>query len=205
MHDEVTDARHRRRHHAARPGGGLRAVADPDPRAAWVAHYTTHRRALVAEAGRILGDHGDDAEDVVHDVIRRVLRRPPSLDDPAAGPGYLRAAVRNVAVSRVTRRREDATLDAPSDPGSGPGAERLADPAPPVEDVVVFPLVVGPALAGLSARQREVIVLVDLGRLRIGEAAGALGISVGAAKKHRFVGLRRLRHDPGITALRGAA
>jgi RNA polymerase sigma factor (sigma-70 family) len=55
------------------------------------------------------------------------------------------------------------------------------------------------ALAGLSRRQREVLVLRFLADLPEADVARALGCSVGSVKQHASRGLATLRTTMGVT------
>ncbi|MCD2195296.1 sigma-70 family RNA polymerase sigma factor [Actinomycetospora endophytica] len=163
-------------------------------------YYGDARPQLVAFARRLLGRHSEQAEDLLQDVMRKVCQKPPVLRDPDRIDALFHQALRNGAVTWGTRAgRELQHLTHDSE-----GVRELPDPAVAFEDVVLFHLVVARALSTLSPREREVIELVDLRRLTVREAADELGVSLGAAKNYRFVGLRRLREDPGVNALRGA-
>ncbi|MDL5158913.1 RNA polymerase sigma factor [Actinomycetospora termitidis] len=163
----------------------------------WLTCYVVHHRQLVAHARHVLGARADESEDVLQDVVHRFHRHPPRLRDRGAVHAYLRVAVRHGAITRLGRNRE-----VPTGPDVVAAAVR---PDPGFEDAVDTELVLGPALADLSPRQRQVIALVDLGHLPVAVAATRLGISVGSVKKHRFVGLRRLRDDPVVAGLRDTA
>jgi RNA polymerase sigma factor (sigma-70 family) len=129
-------------------------------------------------AYRILGNPSE-AEDAAAEALTRALvawRRVASL--PYREAWVLRVTA-NVAVDARRRgRRADAE-------------ETL--PAAENEDVTDLRLALAAALAALPRRQREVIALHHLVGLREAEIASALGVSVGAVKKHGHRGMARLR------------
>ncbi|GAA4840776.1 hypothetical protein GCM10023201_33600 [Actinomycetospora corticicola] len=179
---------------------GLRRISGDDPArhlTVLLAYYQRARPSLLALARTLLGRHREQAEDLLQDVMRKVVQNPPVLRDPDKVDALFRQAVRNGAITWGTRAaRETARVEHDAE-----AVLELADPAQPFEDTILFHLVVARALASLSPRERAVIDLVDLRRRTVQEAADELGISLGAAKNYRFVGLRRLREDPGLRAL----
>lgn len=132
------------------------------------AAYYLHFVQLVRLA-RQLVDDTDTAEEVVQDVFVRLKRRgQPSAPSLA----YLRAAVLNQSRSVLRRRRLVRRHD----------AVRLT-PELPLSDVAVGVAerdLIRRAIAGLPARQREVLVLRYYEDLPLQEIAATLGISVNA-------------------------
>ena len=74
---------------------------------AWAGVLGTYRGDLVRTARSRLGAGGADAEDVVHDVVVRVLRGGKDVDEMATPGAYLRRAVGNECVSRWRRTARD--------------------------------------------------------------------------------------------------
>jgi RNA polymerase sigma factor (sigma-70 family) len=182
---------------------GLRRIAGSDHAAQLtmlLAYYRDARPRLVAFARGLLGRHSEQAEDLLQDVMRKVCQKPPVLRHPDRVDALFHQALRNGAVTWGTRASRELQRLEHDDDRVG----QIPDPAVAFEDAVLFHLVVARALSTLSPRERELIELVDLRRLTVQEAANELGVSLGAAKNYRFVGLRRLREDPGVNALRGA-
>lgn len=122
-----------------------------------------------------LVDDLHSAEDVVQDAFAAVCRRHGErLDDLQDAHAYLYTAVVNAARSVLRRRR---TARAYTSPYQGPGApvdERLL--------LVEEHRQVFDALAQLTVRQREVLVLRYWSELTEAQIAEALGISRGTVK-----------------------
>ncbi len=68
--------------------------------------YTAHHRAVFAAAYRVTGSAAD-AEDVLHTVFLRLLKKPGSIEN---AEGYLRRAAVNAALD-VVRARRGADVD----------------------------------------------------------------------------------------------
>lgn len=115
---------------AAPPGHGIATVPPgrpgrPPPGGSWnLAAFERHRAAYLARARRILGCPAQ-AEDVVQDVLLRLIADPPPAET-AIQAAYVGRMVRNLALDRARRRGLerrlftglDAVPDA-ADPGTG--------------------------------------------------------------------------------------
>jgi RNA polymerase sigma-70 factor, ECF subfamily len=163
--------------------------------------YERDRDKLVRVARGRLGAFAQDAEDVVQEVMRKLCERPPALRDPGKLASYVYTAIYNETSTWGSRAAVQRARQAPGDQE----VVTAADPAPGVEDVVVFHMVMTRALASLSPRERELIELVDIGRLTLREAADKLGITIGTAKSYHHGARLRLREDPGLTQVRTVA
>ncbi|WP_331769479.1 SigE family RNA polymerase sigma factor (plasmid) [Embleya sp. NBC_00888] len=159
-----------------------REVGEPPPTMARL--YHAHRLRLVRLATLLVGDQ-ETAEDVVQDAFTAAFRRYGArlgeLDDP---PAYLRRCVVNGARS-VPRRRRTARACVP------PVVPSVASP----EDDALRAerdLRLRNALAGLTRRQCEVLVLRYWENLSESEIAGTLGIPSGAVKSTASRGLTAL-------------
>jgi RNA polymerase sigma-70 factor (sigma-E family) len=145
--------------------------------------YAAHYRALVRMAVLLLRDQGL-AEDVVQDSFVAVHARWDRID-PAKAPAYLRQTVVNRSRSALRHRSVVARHRTEPPPDAAPAdvsvlqAERRAS--------------VLDALAGLPARQREVLVLRHYLDLSEADIASTLGISRGAVKSHASRGAAALR------------
>jgi RNA polymerase sigma-70 factor (sigma-E family) len=138
--------------------------------------YRVHRPGLVKLAAFIVGDQAT-GEDVVQDVFTRLHQRWDMLADPDDPLPYLRTAVVNGCRSAIKRRvlaQRHAGHDSPSPPLSEDRQQVLA------------------ALAGLSRRRREVLVLRFYAGLSEAEIAATLGISAGTVKSTAARGLAAL-------------
>jgi len=116
-----------------------------------------------------------EAEDVLHAAYLKVLDGSARFDGRSSFKTWLFAVVRKTALGR---RRDwlrwlGRLVDADPDTAEAPAAPTNADGAR-VRD----------ALAKLARRQREVLDLVFYHDLTVEEAAGVMGVSVGAARRH---------------------
>ncbi|MCF2531696.1 SigE family RNA polymerase sigma factor [Yinghuangia soli] len=146
------------------------------------AEFTRGRwTALTAFAHSLVHDVGR-AEDLVQEALVRLWKVWPKLrtEQPEA---YIRRILVNLAISSGRRRwwGERATAKMPDIAVDGPGGQ--------VEDRDIMRR----ALAGLSARQRVVVVLRYAHDLPETEVAELLGCSVGTVKTHASRGLEALR------------
>jgi RNA polymerase sigma factor (sigma-70 family) len=149
---------------------------------AWAAVLDTYRGDLVRAARSRLGAGGADAEDVVHDVVVRVLRGGKDVGEMATPGAYLRRAVGNECVSRWRRTaREVVVAELPDRPGPG------------VDEGVLDRIALGDAVRALTARQRRVIAMTVLDDRPDSEAAELLGISEVTVRTTRSRALARLR------------
>mgnify|MGYP001545599000 CR=1 FL=1 len=132
-----------------------------------------------ALASQMLGNT-DEASDAVHDAFVKVLNRPDAYDSSSGPltPWFLRV-VRNHCIDLIRRRR----------PG-GVDPEELSYPGPGPEsalECVQRDQKLHRALAGLSAEQRQIIVLRDYMDLSYSEIADVLEIAAGTvmSRLHR--------------------
>ncbi|HEY9472615.1 MAG TPA: sigma-70 family RNA polymerase sigma factor [Mycobacteriales bacterium] len=130
---------------------------------------------------------GADAEDVVHEVFLRMVRRGPDPGGVSRPAAYLRQAVANECVTRWRRHREWAVAETPD--------RNERDHA----DSCVAALAVRQAMAGLTPRQRSVITLGYLHGYTDAEVAVALGIKPVTVRTLRRRALDRMR---GILTVR---
>ena len=139
---------------------------------------------LVKLAAFIVGDQAT-GEDVVQDVFTRLHQRWNMLADPGDPLPYLRTAVVNGCRSAIRRRgraQRHAGHDSPSPPLSAEEAVLLSEDR---QQVLA-------ALARLSRRRREVLVLRFYLELSEAEIAATLGISSGTVKSTAARGLAAL-------------
>ncbi|MFE3164066.1 SigE family RNA polymerase sigma factor [Streptomyces sp. NPDC059224] len=136
--------------------------------------YRTRRLDMVRLAAFLVDDL-HTAEDVVQDAFAAVCRRHgEQLDDLQDAHAYLHTAVVNAARSVLRRRRTARTY---TPPYQGPGA--------PVDELLLLAeehRQVFDALAQLTARQREVLVLRYWSDLSEAQIAETLGVSRGTVK-----------------------
>ncbi|MGW8363839.1 RNA polymerase sigma factor [Streptomyces wedmorensis] len=160
-----------------RPGRHLRALpaVHEDERPPTLTELYRARRVDMVRLALFLVDDLHTAEDVVQDAFASVCRTYGTslagLEDPGA---YLHTAVVNAARS-VLRRRRTARAYTPPHQGAGPPVDEallLAEEHRHVLD----------ALARLTHRQREVLVLRYWSELTEAQIAQTLGLSRGTVK-----------------------
>lgn len=123
----------------------------------------------------VVGDR-TEGEDIAQEALARAMVRWDHLTGHEEA--WVVRVASNLALDRVRasrRRHRGAHPDASVD---GPSGERVD---------------LQRALAALSKRQREVVVLRFLGGLTEDQVAGALGCSVGTVKQHSSRGIAALR------------
>ena len=127
----------------------------------------------------------EEAEDVLQTAYVKVLDGRARFDGRASVKTWLFAVIRNTAADRrrsswlrmlgLERLRREPVVETTAPVGDdGRGARVRA------------------ALAGLAARQREVLDLVFFHDLTIEEAARVMGVSLGSARVHYERGKKRL-------------
>ena len=173
-----------------------RIVPDPEPvaelvrrarqgeRAAFAALVRRHLRAAYAVALAVLGRPAD-AEDVAQDAFLVAFERLASCREPARFSGWLLTIVRHQALNALERRRIRAVTD--------DDVAAAADPAGSVTGDAVLRRRLLAALARLSPREREVVLLHDLEGWTHGDIAAALEISEVMSRQHLFQARRILR------------
>ncbi|MEU4149459.1 SigE family RNA polymerase sigma factor [Streptomyces sp. NPDC026659] len=163
--------------HPGRRFRHLRSVADQDGEedSPTLADLYRTRRLDMVRLAAFLVDDLHTAEDVVQDAFAAVCRRHGErLDNLQDAHAYLHTAVVNAARSVLRRRR---TARAYTPPYQGPGA--------PVDEPLLLAeehRQVFDALARLTERQREVLVLRYWSDLSEAQIAGTLGVSRGTVK-----------------------
>jgi RNA polymerase sigma factor (sigma-70 family) len=155
--------------------------------------YRERSPAMVRYATRKVGDRGR-AEDVVQRAFEKILRRqrsdPPEITNMQA---YVLTAVCN-EINRELREVIPARADVSIDDrdradGHGEGPRAHVDVSAQVTDTAML----REALASLSPREREAVVIRMQWQLSVAEAAEVMKLSTGAVKRYTSDGLRRLR------------
>jgi RNA polymerase sigma-70 factor (sigma-E family) len=163
-------------------GNGADLPCDRD--AAVTALFLAHHRRLVGLA-RLLVDDQQSAEDVVQDAFGQLHRRWSWLRDKDAAVAYLQTAVVNGSRSTLRRRRVRRREDSVVLPADAPSAELSAVVEEDHRELRA-------AIAGLSQRQRQVLVLRYYLDLSEAEIAQSLDISRGSVKQHAARGMAAL-------------
>jgi RNA polymerase sigma factor (sigma-70 family) len=161
--------------------------------------YRERSPAMIRYATRKVGDPGR-AEDVVQRAFEKILRRqqgdPPEITNMQA---YVLTAVCN-EINRELREvipaRANVSIDDPDRVDDTPSAP--VDVSTQVADAAVL----RDALAALSPREREAVIIRMQWQLSVAEAAEVMQLSTGAVKRYTSDGLRRLRErlDPAYVA-----
>lgn len=128
----------------------------------------------------------EEAEDVLQETYLKILDGRARFAGASSFKTFLFGVIRTTAAERRRRRwfRADRLAF---------WSRSAAAPRPTAATVVEEPSRLSEMLAGLAARQREVLELVFGHDMTIEEAARALGISVGSARVHYERGKKRLR------------
>jgi RNA polymerase sigma factor (sigma-70 family) len=162
-------------------------LAAPAPRQdGWVEIFTAHRAELVRIAQSRL-HCAADAEDVVQEVLLRLLRGTRVTADVDSPIAYLRRAVANECASRWRRTNRQVLMSEVPDQPYEPGNE-----------VALDRMVLRGALPGLTERQQRVILWTFLDDRADADIAATLGISEVTVRTTRLRALTRLRRllDP---------
>jgi RNA polymerase sigma factor (sigma-70 family) len=170
---------------ASHAAGGVASV--PDAHRSLATLFRERHAELVRLAALVVGDRAA-AEDVVQDVFARLCARDP-LVEPDQALAYVRAAVLNECRSLLRRRAIGRRLGLTRDLGL---AGTIRDSA---ENEVILAedrRQVLAALATLSARRREVLVLRYWLGLSETEIAAAMRIRAGTVKSTAARGLAAL-------------
>jgi len=144
--------------------------------------FSHQRPALVGALARLVGSAAT-AEDLAHEAYHRAKAAigEHEVDSLSA---FLYRTARNLALDHMRRRRVENRIfvvDAEAEMVEG-----VAEPAPSPEAVVASRqslAAVEAALAGLSPRQREVLVMARLHGATYGEIAARLGVSQSTVQK----------------------
>lgn len=134
---------------------------------------------------------GDDADDVLQEVLLRVHRGLPELKDPERMGPWMVAVARSAIADHGRRRAREK--ERPSET-----VDEVEDPTEPLRDddnlaSTSLAAVLRHFVADLPEPYREVIELTELEGLTQREAAERLGISLTAVKSRVARGRRQLR------------
>jgi RNA polymerase sigma-70 factor (ECF subfamily) len=149
--------------------------------------YLAHAPALLAYARSLTGGDRSRAEDIVQETFIRACRHPEALDPERGSPRpWLFTVARHVAVDshRARAARPVEVGDAP-----------LALVAVPDDDIdrALDTWLVAEALASLSEKHREVLLLTFYRQRSVAETAAVLGVPEGTVKSRAYYALRALK------------
>jgi RNA polymerase sigma-70 factor (ECF subfamily) len=154
--------------------------------------FLTHRARVYRWALGLCGRH-EDALDLTQEAFVRLVRSGPDSQDAAACAAWLRQTVARLAIDRwranaARRERETAASRSPDTETAAGGVSPEAAGRIRV------------ALAGLSDRQRLVLLCKCYDDMTFTEIASELGISEATVKTHYLRGLAALREQLGTLA-----
>ena len=151
-------------------------MLDASARGAW--------ELLADRLGAFIGRRlpAEEAEDVRQEVLLKIFRGAPHLDDEARFGPWVYSVARNAVIDRLRSRKLPAAgLEDVAEPESLAGDER------PLVDCVA------PFVARLPSPYREAVTLTDLQGLTQQEAADVAGVTLSGMKSRVQRGRRMLR------------
>ena len=151
-------------------------------------------RAAFAVALSVLGNR-QDAEDVVQDAFIKALDRLEDCRESSKFVQWLLMIVRNRALSHRTYRKIRETSELLPEIAEAPGSPLIDTQRAELADTLQA------ALATLSERQREVVLLHDLDGWTHKDIAEALEITEVRSRQHLFVARKLLRERLGPSLL----
>ncbi len=168
---------------AAQPDGVLCKLAARGNIGAYDALYERYRTPLVAFVFHLLGRGGsaEDAEDIAQDAFTRAFAGIREKRVDGSFKAWLYTIARNRSYDQMRARRENVvSLDAESvAPPSAPDREQPAERAEQRAELAWLLA----AMAQLPERQREALLLKEMGGLSHDRIADELGTTVSATKK----------------------
>lgn len=132
----------------------------------------------------------DLAEDVTHDAFIELWERPERFDPAKASlQSWLRTIAHRRAIDRIRSRESSRARDL----RIGSREQEFGDAGMDAVDTVLMRPLLVTALAGLSVKQRDAVVLRYLHELTGPELAERLGVTVGTAKTRARDGVLALK------------
>lgn len=156
--------------------------------------HEEHAAALWSYALHLTSGDRIRAEDVVQETLLRAWRSPAVLDQSqGSARAWLFTVARRIAIDgwRSASARAEVTTDRPPDRVVADGTDRA-----------VQGWLVAEALAELSERHREVLLLCYFQGYSVADAALKLGVAEGTVKSRTHYALRALRlvlEERGVT------
>lgn len=160
-----------------------------EQRASQLAFYDRFHRPTYCSASAVLGA-GDEAEEVMQDVLMKVLVRPALLQpDDVAMTRYLRRMATNAAIDRLRRRRPALVINEetlPDQPDESDGADEGAEALPDTDTI-------RHSVERLPETYRNILRLRLFGEKRFTDIAAALRANPSSVRVQYARGLSRLR------------
>jgi len=156
--------------------------------------HNGHASALWSYALHLTGGDRSRAEDVVQETLLRAWRHPRVLDQSQGSPrAWLFTVARRIVIDgwRTAASRSEVSTETPPELPVGDGTDRA-----------VQGWLVAEALAELSARHREVLLLCFFQGHSVADAAERLGVAEGTVKSRTHYALRALKlvlEEKGVT------
>lgn len=153
-----------------------------DERASQLAFYDSFHGPTYHSAAAVLGA-GDEAEEVMQDVLMKVLLRPSLLQsDAVAMTRYLRRMATNAAIDRLRRNHAPLTIAINEDMLHEPPSDELPD-----TDTIRR------SVERLPETYRNILRLRLFGQMRFADIAAALRANPSSVRVQYTRGLSRLR------------
>lgn len=150
-----------------------------------------HKDRVYRYARHIVGD-AEDAQDIAQESLVKLWQHVGRVDAGPACKSWLLRTAHNLGIDRLRRRSvrsEVAAAGAALDPSDGrPGPERLAESSQAAGRLVR-------ALAGLSDRERAVVLLREVEGMAYDEIARTLDLNMGTLKATLHRTREKLRRE----------
>lgn len=153
------------------------------------------RQKLIHYVRSLFRDTADmDAEDVVHDVLVKLLERPGSADLGSVA-GYAYRSLKNRVIDSSRTRKPTVSLDA--EPHDGPGlSASLQDHAPGLLDQLQSEegrAALFEALTKLSEIERQVVIANEFEGVPFRELSAAWNIPLNTLLSHKSRAMKKLK------------
>ena len=176
------------------------------PKADWDGLWARHSHGLYR---RVLGivQNPEDAEDALQEGLLSAFRNLPRFEGRSGLSTWVTRIVTNAALMRVRSRRthEATSLDEPLDQTAVTAADRIVDPSPSPEQLLLMTELRGVLLRsidGLSPEMRTAVSLRYMQGLSTREAARTCGTSENTLKARLRRARRRLASSKSLLAVR---
>lgn len=158
-----------------------------EQRASQLAFYDSFHGPTYHSAAAVLGA-GDEAEEVMQDVLMKVLLRPSLLQSDAAMTRYLRRMATNAAIDRLRRDHAPLTITINEDMLHEPPSDEPDDP-----DELPDTDTIRRSVERLPETYRNILRLRLFGQMRFADIAAALRANPSSVRVQYTRGLSRLR------------